>query len=105
MSDSELWSSWTVWMAVAGAIVLIAAGLLITIWLTARGIRKHAARALAAGEEIRRNTQAIWELRITNETAGELLAAVESLEGKASALAEALADPALARQAAGRRPG
>lgn len=94
MTDSELWSSWTMWMAVAGVIVLVAAGLLITIWLTARGIRTHAGRALAAAEEIRKNTQPIWALQTTNEAAGELLAAVEAIEEKASALVVALANPA-----------
>lgn len=96
--DAELWASWGTWMAVAGVIVLVAAGLLITIWLTARSILAHAGRALAAAEEIRKNTQPIWALQTTNEAAAELLAAVEGLEAKAQALVAALANPAGAAQ-------
>ncbi|MEO6196324.1 MAG: hypothetical protein ABIS20_25165 [Thermoanaerobaculia bacterium] len=101
MSDAGLWSAWGLWMAVAGVIVLVAAGLLITIWLTARSILAHAGRALAAAEAIRENTQPIWALQTTNEVAAGLLASVEGIEAKASALVVALADPANAGQAAG----
>lgn len=99
MSDAGLWNAWGLWMAVAGAIVLVAAGLLITIWLTARSILAHAGRALAAAEKIRENTQPIWALQTTNEVAEGLLAAVEGIEAKASALVVALADPASAAHA------
>lgn len=102
MNDAGLWSAWGFWMVIAGAIVLVAAALLVTIWLAARGIRKHAGRALAAAEEIRANTQPIWELQTTNEAAAELLATVEAIEAKAALLAGALAHPASAARAAGR---
>ncbi|MBA2626582.1 MAG: hypothetical protein H0U85_01065 [Gemmatimonadales bacterium] len=90
MSDTELWASWRLWMGVATVVVLIAAGLLITIWLTARGIVAHAVRALHAAERIREQTLPIWELQTTNEVAIELLAAVQSIEAKGGKLAEAL---------------
>ena len=38
MTSADLWAAWRLWMLVASAIVLVAAGLLITIWLTARSI-------------------------------------------------------------------
>ena len=90
MSDTELWRSWTLWMGVATLVVLIAASLLITIWLTARSILAHAMRAHAAAEKVRANTQPIWALQTTNEVAQEILETVQSIEGKGGALAEAL---------------
>ncbi|MBA2457924.1 MAG: hypothetical protein H0V43_03080 [Gemmatimonadales bacterium] len=90
MTDADLWAAWRFWMIVAGTVVVIAAALLITIWLTARGILAHAVRALHAAEKIRQNTLPIWELQTTNEVATELLATVESIEAKGGKLAEAL---------------
>jgi len=90
MTEADLWAAWRFWMVVAGAVVLIAAALLITIWLTARGILSHAVRALHAAEKVRQNTLPIWELQTTNEVATELLATVESIEAKGGKLAEAL---------------
>ena len=82
--------TWGLWMGVAGVVVVIAAGLLITIWLTARKIYAHALRALKAAEAIRLNTLPIWELQSTNEVAVQLLATVRAIEGKGGALARAL---------------
>lgn len=87
MADVETWG---LWMGVAGAIIAIAAGLLIAIWLTARAIYAHALRALKAAEAIRVNTNPIWELQSTNEVAVQLLATVQAIEGKGGALARAL---------------
>lgn len=97
MSSAELWASWRFWMIVATAVILIAAGLLITIWLTARSIVTHALRALSAAESIRANTAPIWELQTTNEVAGEILETVQAIEGKGGALAAALESHASAR--------
>ena len=82
--------AWGLWMAVAGVVVLIAAALLITIWLTARAIYAHALRALTAAEAIRVNTLPIWELQSTNEVAVQLLITVQAIEAKGGALAKAL---------------
>lgn len=90
MSDTELWTVWGLWMAVAAVIILIAAALLVTIWLTARSILAHAVRALHAAEAIRQNTLPIWELQTSNEVAGGLLETVQSIEAKGAALVEAL---------------
>ncbi len=90
MTNADLWAAWRLWILVAAAVVVIAAALLITIWLTARGILSHAGRALQAADKIRENTLPIWELQTTNEVATELLATVERIEAKGGALAEAL---------------
>jgi hypothetical protein len=77
-------------MALAVVVILIAAVLLITIWLTARSILAHARRALAAAEKIRESTMPIWALQTTNEVAGGLLETVQSIEAKGGALVAAL---------------
>jgi hypothetical protein len=94
VSDAELWAAWRLWMIVAGVVVLVAAALLVTIWLTARSIAAHATRALRAAEAIRANTRAIWELETTNEVAEELLDTVRAIEAKCGKLVEALASHA-----------
>ncbi|MGI9079161.1 MAG: hypothetical protein ACR2G6_17805 [Gemmatimonadaceae bacterium] len=90
MTDTELWSAWQLWMAVAVVVILIAAALLVTIWLVARSILANARRALAAAEKIRESTMPIWALETTNEVAAGLLDAVQSIEAKGGALAAAL---------------
>jgi len=90
MTDADLWAAWRLWMIVAGLVVIVAAALLITIWLTARSIRAHAERALRAAEVIRQHTGPIWALQTSNEVAADLLATVQSIEAKGGALAAAL---------------
>jgi hypothetical protein len=90
MSDAELWAAWRLWMAVGAAIVLVAAGLLVTIWLTARQILAEAHRALAAAERIQRRTDAIWALDAANDVTQRIHDTVEEIAGKGAALAEAL---------------
>ncbi|MGH7278488.1 MAG: hypothetical protein ACREJG_07345 [Candidatus Rokuibacteriota bacterium] len=90
MTDAELWAAWRLWMAVAAVIVLVAAALLVTIWLTARSIVAHATRALRAAEAIRAHTLPIWRLQSSNEGAAQILEVVRGIEAKAATLAEAL---------------
>ena len=90
MTSADLWAAWRLWMLVASAVVVVAAGLLITIWLTARGIVVHATRALRAAEAIRVNTQPIWNLQTTNVVAESLRDTVRDIERKATALVDAL---------------
>ncbi len=90
MSDAELWAGWRLWMGVAAAIVVVAAALLVTIWLTARGILREALRALAAAETIRTNTQCIWALQTTNEVAERMAGTVEAIQRQGGALVDAL---------------
>ena len=96
MTSAELWAAWRLWMVVASAVVLIAAGLLITIWLTARSIVAHATRALKAAEQIRDNTRVIWELQTTNEVAEQIRDTVCDIEAKATKLVEVLRGQAAA---------
>jgi citrate lyase alpha subunit len=90
MSDAELWAAWRLWIVVATVVVLLAAGLLITILVTARGILAEAVRALNAVETIRKNTQPVWELQTTNQVAEQILHTVEAIEHKGGALVGAL---------------
>ena len=90
MTGADAWAAWGVWMVVAGVIVLVAAALLVTIWLTARSIVAHATRALMAAEAIQANTQAIWNLQASNVVAEQLRDTVREIEAKASALVAAL---------------
>ena len=91
MSDADLWAAWRLWMGVATLVILIAAGLLITIWLTAKKILSDAVRALNAVEAIRNNTQPIWGLQDTNQVAEDILKTVQAIEQKGGLLAGALA--------------
>lgn len=90
MTDAELWAAWRLWMGVAAVVVLLAASLLIVIWLTARRILADAVRALDAVEAIRANTQPIWGLQDTNEVAEDILETVQAIEKKGGLLAGAL---------------
>ena len=90
MTDADLWAAWRLWIVVASAVVLVAAALLVTIWLTARSIAAHARRAVGALEAIRENTRAIWALQTTNEVGEGLHDTVRDIETKAAALVEAL---------------
>jgi negative regulator of sigma E activity len=91
VTDADLWAAWRLWMAVATVVVVIAASLLIVIWLTARRIYQDAVRALNAAQAIRAQTQPIWGLQQTNEVAEDILQAVQAIEQKSTLLAEALA--------------
>ena len=90
MTDADLWAAWWVWMGVATVVVLIAATLLIVIWMTARGIHREALRALNAAGKIQTNTAPIWALATTNEVGGQLLVTVQHIEAAGGALAAAL---------------
>lgn len=90
MSDADLWTAWRIWMGVATLVILLAAGLLITIWLAARKILMDAGRALNAVEAIRQNTLPIWGLQQTNVVAEDILQTVRAIEQKGGALAGAL---------------
>jgi hypothetical protein len=97
MTDADLWAAWRLWMVLATVIVLVAAGLLLLILVTARRILAEAGRALAAAEAIRRQTQPIWEVQTTNDVAEQILHTVQSIERKGGALVGALQGQAAAR--------
>ena len=96
MTSADLWAAWRLWMLVATVIIAVAAGLLVTIWLTARSIAAHATRALRAAEAIRDNTRVIWQLQTTNEVAEQIRETVCDIESKTGKLIEALQKPAAA---------
>jgi len=98
MTDADLFRLWYLWLAIGGAIVVVAAALLVTIWLTARGIDAQAHRALAAVEKIRTATTPIWRLDDTNHVADELLAAARDLEAHGGMIVSALGGPDTARR-------
>ena len=97
MTDAELWRAWQLWMLLAAVIILVAAGLLIVIWRTARGIHAEAARAITAAARIRASTEPIWALQTTNEVAAAMLETVQHIETNGGALAVALEAHAGAR--------
>ena len=90
MTDAQLWSAWQLWMGVAAVIVLIAASLLVIIWLTAKAILADAVRALHAVNVIRAQTQPLWGLENTNLVAEDILKTVRAIEEKGGLLAGAL---------------
>lgn len=90
MTDAQLWAAWQLWTGVATVVILIAASLLIIIWLTARQILVDAVRALHAVEAIRAQTQPIWALDQTNLVAEDILKTVQAIESKGGLLAGAL---------------
>lgn len=85
-----LLASPTFWFVVGGAVVAVAALLLIAIWWVARGIEKQAVRALAAAERIRDHTQPIWRLADTVDALEEVHRRVRSIAEKAETLAGAV---------------
>ncbi|MDP8950507.1 MAG: hypothetical protein M3N00_09790 [Actinomycetota bacterium] len=90
MPDAELYTIWYWSLAVAGVVVLLAAGLLIAILLVARRILVHARQALEAAEQIAEDTAVIWELEETNRMAEEILVTAESIEEHGNHIAGAL---------------
>lgn len=90
MTDAQLWSAWQFWMGVAAVVIVVAASLLIVIWLTAKTILRDAVRALHAVEAIRAQTQPIWALEDTNLVAEDILTTVQAIETKGGLLAGAL---------------
>lgn len=86
----ELFLSWGFWFAVGAGLVAVAAALLITILLTARGIEKEAARALEACRQVEANTDAVWDLDGARDTLEDVRGHVDSLETVTGRLAGAL---------------
>lgn len=90
MSAAGLYSLWSLWLAIGGAIVVVAATLLIAILMTARGIEREALRALRAVERIREATRPVWLLDDTNRVSDDLLAAARDLETHGAEIAATL---------------
>lgn len=86
----EIFLEWSFWYIVGGAVVLVAAALLITILLVARGIEKEAARALEACREINESTMPIWKLEDARERLEHIRDGALDIERKAEFLAGTL---------------
>jgi hypothetical protein len=99
MTDAELWALWRLWMGVAVLVILVAAALLVTIWIEARRILAEAQRALTAAETIQKNTQSVWALEATNDVAERIAETVESIERRGGALVTALHGTTVGRHA------
>ncbi len=94
MSDAELLSRWTLILVIAAVVVLIAAGLLITVLVLARRIEAAADRCLVAVQKIAQNTAPIWELEKTSTAAWEIRELAGSIRRHVEEIAEALQAPA-----------
>jgi hypothetical protein len=90
MNDSEYLNRFYIGLAIAGAIVLIAAVLLILILIAARRILKLANAALGIVVNIKQNTLSIWELQNTNHKAVDILNEADTILSNAGAVATAL---------------
>jgi len=89
MNDEAYYQEFYIGLAIAGAIVIIAATLLILIWVAARRILKLANAALSIVINIKQNTLSIWELQNTNHKAIDILNEADTIEANAGAVAQA----------------
>jgi hypothetical protein len=89
MNDAQYYKEFYIALAIAGAIVVIAALLLILIWIAARRILKLANAALGIVVNIKQNTLSIWELQNTNHKAVDILNEADTILGSAGAVAQA----------------
>ena len=90
MNDAAYYNEFYVGLAIVGAIVLIAATLLILILIAARRILKLAGAALGIVVNIKQNTLSIWELQNTNHKAIDILSEADTILSNAGAVATAL---------------
>lgn len=90
MNDAAYYKEFYIALAIAGAIVVIAATLLILIWVAARRILKLANAALGIVIRIKQNTLSIWELQNTNHKAVDILNEADTILSNAGAVATAL---------------
>ena len=90
MENTALYNEWLIGLAVVGVIVIIAAVLLVLIWLAAKRILKLAGVALEVVKEIQQNTNSIWELEKTNGVATSIQSEATAIKEHATLVAEAL---------------
>lgn len=90
MNDAAYYKEFYIGLAIAAAIVVIAATLLILIWVAARRILKLANAALGIVINIKQNTMSIWELQNTNHKAVDILNEAGTILSNAGAVATAL---------------
>ena len=89
MNDTAYYNQFYMGLAIAGAIVVVAAVLLLMIWMAARRILKLATAALSIVIKIKENTLSIWGLQETNHKAVDILSEATTIENSAGLVAEA----------------
>lgn len=90
MENTQFYNEWLIGLAIVGAVVLIAATLLILIWFAAKRILRLALRALVLVKQIKNNTDSIWELQNTNRVATNIESEATAINDHATLVAEAL---------------
>tara|TARA_Y100001970_G_scaffold180736_1_gene220002 strand:+ start:56740 stop:57015 length:276 start_codon:yes stop_codon:yes gene_type:complete len=90
MENEALFNEWLIGLVLVSAIVVIAAILLILVFLAARRILRLAVAALKIVTQIKNNTNAIWELENTNKVAVNIKNEAEAIEEHATLVADAL---------------
>ena len=89
MNDAAYYNQFYIGLAICAALVVVAAILLILIWLAARRILKLATAALSLVIKIKENTMSIWGLLETNHKAVDILTEAETIENSAGLVAGA----------------
>ncbi|MCE7988161.1 MAG: hypothetical protein DYG89_43940 [Caldilinea sp. CFX5] len=92
MTDAIAWSNWLFWLMIVAVVILAAAVLLVLVWWTANRILQGAVRALGLVQQIKANTEVIWALEATNQTATRILADATAIRDNGATLAQALHD-------------
>ena len=90
MENTELFNEWIIGLIIVGAVVVIAAVLLILVWTSAKRILNLAQVALAVVKEIKSNTDSIWALKTTNNVAVGIQKEAKAIKDNATLVAEAL---------------
>ena len=90
MNDAQYYNEFYIGLAIVGAIVLIAAVLLILIIIAAKRILNLANAALGIVINIKQNTLSIWELQNTNHIAVDISNEADTILNNAGAVATAL---------------
>lgn len=86
----DLFFEWTFWYLVGGAVVLVAAALLITILLVARGIASEAVRALEACRVAEANVRSVRDLAAARDTLESIRDHADDIEATTGELAGVL---------------
>ncbi|MDA7699146.1 hypothetical protein N8795_03430 [Flavobacteriaceae bacterium] len=90
MENEALFNEWLIGLVLVSLIIVIAAVLLILVFLAAKRILRLAGAALEIVTQIKNNTNAIWELETTNKVAVDIQNEAEAIEAHATLVAEAL---------------
>lgn len=90
MENETLFNEWLIGLGLVSLIVVIAAVLLILVFLAAKRILRLAGAALEIVTQIKNNTLPIWELETTNKVAVDIQNEAEAIQAHATLVAKAL---------------